>query len=34
MVAWEGKGNEPIQANTRLEEVITGKEKNHTGSDG
>ena len=25
----EGRGNEPIQADVRLEEVIPGKEQNH-----
>ena len=29
VVGWEGRGNEPTQADTRLGEVITGKEQNH-----
>ena len=27
-VGWEGRGNEPIQDDARLEAVITGKEQN------
>ena len=28
VVGWEGRGNEPTQADARLGEVITGKEQN------
>lgn len=28
-VGWEGRGDEPTHADVRLEEVITGKERNH-----
>ena len=29
VVGWEGRGNEPTQADARLREVITGKEQNY-----